>query len=55
MGVGLQQWRQAQDGWRLAAWQLPLIETAVGCSLPPLQKVNQCFCFFSFLFSVGYT
>jgi hypothetical protein len=48
--VGLQQWQQDRVGWRLAGTQLPPIETAVSCSLPPLQNAVGVFLFFFFLF-----
>jgi hypothetical protein len=38
-------------GWRVAAWQLPPIETAAVCSQPPIQTaaVFFFFCFFIWL------
>jgi hypothetical protein len=49
--VVLQQWRHARGGWQLAAWQLPPLETAVGCRLPLLQKsVVFLFLFLFFIF-----
>jgi hypothetical protein len=54
--VGLQQWWQDRVVWRLANRQLPPIEMAVSCSLPPLQKAVGVFVFFflviGFLFLV---
>jgi hypothetical protein len=43
-------WRQVQVGWRLAASQLPPLETTAACSLLLLQKSVGVFGFFSFLF-----